>query len=166
MKKKTIPITDIIEYLLLTLVLSILSHCIFQLFEEYDHSRISILSKLFNPTEDHSKMKKRKNSSIVLDISCEKEIKKTTQANKIRLRGSLCDFKSKPQRNTTSFKEKNQITILNEKNHFLATVFKKTNKRKYSTDYIEVDSGVNLINISMINSYGDKIEQKIEIIKK
>ena len=166
MQNKERFITRFIEYIILNLVLMIFFHSIYHVVYKNENFNLNVFSKFFHFIENHPKEKKRKISFLVIDVSCETEIKKITQANQIRIQGSLCSTQKKSQRNIASLKEKNEITVLNEKNHFLATIFKKKNKKQYSTDYISIEPGINLIHISMIDSHGNEIQQKIEIIKK
>ena len=90
--------------------------------------------------------------SVVLDFTCEK--RKSVQdvaGGLLRLRGSSC------------FKEGwKDFTITNKTNGFTAAVI-FLNHKKFTTDFIDLNEGVNELNIQAKDSKGETVTQTLNV---
>lgn len=91
-----------------------------------------------------------------LDLPCDRSFNKEMQANRVRLLGTFCDKTQLPSRLV-------KTQIVNNTNHFNATVFTDTDNGKYSTDYIPLEPGVNGVHVEFSYLDGKSFTQEISL---
>lgn len=129
-----------------------------------------VLSKLLSEPDDYQTFVKKNNlrspSSIV-------EKKTEAQDQKLAII-AFCDPKTLHLKSTTHLlmleltsclplKEKYLLRIKNETNGFKAQVF-KVNSKKFKTDFIQLNQGINKILLEGVLKDGQKIVQTLEIL--
>lgn len=96
------------------------------------------------------------NSSV--DIQCEMNPQKTVQSSKVRILGPLCGAKNSAENLT-------HAEVINTTNQFHATVFNNTESVKFSTDYIPLVVGPNLVHLEFAYGDGKKLSQEVMILR-
>lgn len=91
-----------------------------------------------------------------LDLPCERSFNKDIQANRVRLLGTFCDKTLQPTKLIKSL-------IVNNTNHFSATVFTDTDSGKYSTDYIPLEPGENGVHLEFSFLDGKSFTQDLSL---
>ena len=97
------------------------------------------------------------------DLQCNANSDQATDASKLRLTGELCPDGRSPSSVTPPHID--QITVTNTANKFTATVFTDSNAGKFSTDYIPLNTGKNLIQIQFAYPGGKISTQNLTIDK-
>lgn len=98
----------------------------------------------------------------MIEVGCgSAEAQSETGAAKVRLTGSLCGAPAgvedpRPQ----------QATIANEANHYQATVFADPSSGKFSTDYIPMQPGRNVVRVDFKYAGGRSFSQTLAIERK
>ena len=95
------------------------------------------------------------------DLTCTEEAKKETTAEKIRLSGSFCAAAPAPDDSNAPLK----TSVVNDANHYAATLFQDGKRQNYSTDYIPLAKGTNPIRIEFTGVPGKSFSQRLEVIK-
>jgi len=96
----------------------------------------------------------QRSSLEMIKIGCNPSEHYKTSAAQIQLNGSLCGVN-----------EKNLIKadIVNMSNQFHATVFSQSDSNQFSTDYIPLNAGENIIQTNFIDPNGKTFSQQIVI---
>lgn len=96
-----------------------------------------------------------------IDLTCTEDAKKETTAEKIRLAGSFCSAAPAPDDTHSPLK----TSVVNDANHYAATLFQDGKRQNYSTDYIPLTKGSNPIRIQFTGAPGKTFSQRLEVIK-
>ncbi len=100
------------------------------------------------------------------EVRCEENVDQSTQADKLRLTGSVCAPQGGRQpASVGSDLPLNQVTVTNLANKFSATVFSDQAGGKYSTDYIPLNAGRNPIEVLFTYAGGQTSTQSFVVEK-
>lgn len=129
----------------------------------YDHSDFTAAALTpmnSNPISEGGRQLASFSSPIAtLDIPCDEAQKKETHATKLRLKGILCGWSPKMGNATLA-----KASIINTANQYSATVFTETESGKFSTDYIPLSTGENIIKFEFTYKNGKTISQTMSIV--
>ena len=101
---------------------------------------------------------------VAFEIPCNKLVDENTQANKIRLKGAMCDHGNRSHELINS-RHPLKSSIINQANQVEATVFADPLNGKYSTDYIPLNNGSNRIELRFAYPDGKLFSQEILVNK-
>ncbi len=91
-----------------------------------------------------------------LEVNCDKPLEAQTTASKVRLTGALCGMSSEAENAGPA-----KLSVNSESSKFSATVFTDSSTGKFSTEYIPLAQGRNVIHLSFDYSDGKSIKQEI-----
>ena len=95
---------------------------------------------------------------MMVELKCEPSLERQTSANKLRLTGDLCGAST-----PSDLSKLVKTQIFNASNHFTATVFTDTASSKFSTDYIPLAAGKNLVRVEFQFQGGRTISQDLNV---
>ncbi|MGK5086961.1 hypothetical protein WDW86_05340 [Bdellovibrionota bacterium FG-2] len=163
-----------VEILILLAVTAIFGNSIYTLFYDpfYNRSLISLPS-VFSPLVPSSAIatkplpgtaSNRAPASVTtapssftsLEVNCDKPTEVQTTASKVRLTGALCGMTSELETATSP-----RLSVNSESPKFSATVFTDASTGKFSTEYIPLAQGRNVIHLSFDYSDGKSVKQEI-----
>lgn len=96
-----------------------------------------------------------------MGIDCESQTTLPTSALRLRLTGPLCGIETGPNGNPALTKS----VVVNKTTHYAATVFADSGVGKFSTDYIPLKAGPNLIHLEFSYANGQGISRDITVQK-
>jgi hypothetical protein len=146
-----------------SLVAFILCNSVYSLFQDDQGFKLAALTPMATgPTSTHANRAPASVSKPLdsFEAGCGAQIGYETSASKLRIIGQLCGRPegAKPHPSL-------KIKLKNLTNQFNATVFTDTPNNKFSTDYIPLDSGKNLIQATFHYGSGNQATQEITVNK-
>lgn len=156
--------TNPVEIAIFLAVTTVFVNSVYKLFYESPNFKATALTKMEgNPTSEGrvlASSAQNSQSFLNLDLKCEAQSDQETLASKVRLSGTLCGTDVQ-----TDGGKLMKTLVSNTSNKFNATVFTDVNAGKYSTDYIPLNSGKNLIHIEFTYRDGKVVGQDFSITK-
>lgn len=149
-----------IELLILVMISGIFIHSLYQFF--YDQPVVNpsaLVPMKANPISEGRSPASTQKNLLTLELECAPKGEKITSAQKARLSGRLCGNPS------SSGAQLLNASISNLTNQFNATVFAQTDSNQYSTDYIPLAVGKNIIHLEFSFGSDKKFTQDYTIIK-
>jgi len=144
-----------IEVGVFTVLILFFIYSVYTLFYGWQESYSDQLNTIEPLTQNGNRSLASFSSSFFhLEVPCEKSFTETTSAKKVRILGHICGINQ----------SKNKLIkteIINKSNNNLATVFTDTHSKKYSTDYIPLDKGQNVINLKFYYYGGKTVSNQI-----
>ena len=92
-----------------------------------------------------------------VDFTCQKDGEASVRASRIRIAGPICGMESGARIASTS--------VLNSANQFRATVFTDLGLRRFSTDYIPLNSDKNRIQVQFKFADGKLLSRELVLHK-
>ncbi len=150
-----------VEIVILLTILGIFMSSVYSLLYDRRGFHPAALSPMTsNPISEGRAPSSVSQSLLTVQVPCDRYLDRDTLANKIRLSGALCGTEP-----TLNGNQPLKATIVNNVNHYEATVFTDSNNNKYSTDYIPLSQGKNVIHIEFSYVNGKSIAQDIQVMK-
>ncbi len=152
-----------IEVVFLSVISLIFINSVYSLV--YDHHGFSALA--LRPMASHPNSEGRALASVTssllnFDFDCEKAPSETTSATRIRIMGPICGFNPNTANEGMGLPK---VTVKNRTNRNTATVFSDNASGKFSTDYISLEAGENIIYVEVRLGSGKPITREIRITK-
>jgi len=150
-----------VEVVILTVVAFVSVNSVYHLF--YDHpsyTPIALTPMNSNPTSEGRQLASISRPLLNMEIQCNETSNQETSANKLRLKGPICGVT--PEISGSSLVK---TSIINTSNQFNATIFTDIASGQFSTDYIPLKSGENLIRFEFSYESGKTISQDIHVTR-
>jgi hypothetical protein len=150
--------TNPVEYGIFATVTLLFAHSIYA-FLYHDEVRFTALapSNGVQQTEGRS-LASIQPATLNLEMSCDKPTGSETTAPRLRLTGSLCG-------GTTQAPVK-AAAITNTTNHYAATVFNEAATSKFSTEYIPLANGDNVIRVDFMRQDGKSETRTVTVTRR
>jgi hypothetical protein len=148
-----------VEVAIFSIVTLVFANSVYNLFYDRDTFHPKTLTPMeANPLSEGKRTLASAASANLfnLDVPCDHSLSKEIQSDRVRLLGTFCDKTLQPGRLLKS-------QIVNNTNHFNATVFTDTESGKYSTDYIPLEPGENGVHLEFSFLDGKSFSQEINI---
>ncbi len=151
-----------IEVCIFGLVGLVLINSIYHLF--YDHSAFTanaLTAMKSNAFSDGRQLASTSQNLSSIQIQCDENPPQETSSSKLRFKGPICGMNS--ERSGSSLIK---TTFINSSNQFAATVFTDLRAGEFSTDYIPLVAGDNLIHFEFAYKDGTPVSQDMHLNRK
>jgi len=130
-----------------------------QVFEEKPLDRVAMLSPMAsNPISSAGRAPASTEPLLgSVDFTCQKDGEASVRASRIRISGPICGMEAGARIASTS--------VLNSANQFRATVFTDLGSRRFSTDYIPLNSDKNRIQVEFKFADGRQLSRELVLHK-
>ncbi len=150
--------TNPVEYGIFATVTLLFAHSIYS-FLYHDEVRFTALSPVTSkPYAESRALASISPATLNLDMSCDKPTGSETTAPRLRLTGPLCGG--------TAQVPMKAAAITNTTNHYTATVFNDADAGKFSTEYIPLTAGDNIIRVDFIGQDGKSETRTVTVNRK
>ena len=151
-----------VEIVIFLVALVCFSHSLYNLifFTQSGHGAPALLSMTANPISEGRTLASTSKAFSYLDLSCDPNQTLKTEASKVRLSGALCDLPAVSESNRLE-----KTAIVNVTNRYSATVFTDLNAAKYSTDFIPLNLGANMIHLEFFYKNGKTVSKDLVLTK-
>jgi hypothetical protein len=152
-----------IEVAFLSVISLIFMNSVYSLvYHQHGFRAAALTAMASHPTSEGRALASVTSSLLHLTLDCDKSIPETTEANKVRVSGNICGFNP-----SLAFDGSPQpkVAVKNKTNENAATVFPDTASGKFSTDYISLETGENVIHVEIRLGNGKTISREIIINK-
>jgi len=134
-------------------------HSLYDLFYTHTGLNPSTLPPMSsNPISEGRSPATQPISLATLSTNCNESQSFATQANKIRLTGTLCGINNSGDDNNLK-----KTTLKNSTTTYEATVFASPSNSKFSTEYIQLNQGENKLHLEFLYSDGNRFSQDLTI---
>jgi hypothetical protein len=150
--------TNPVEYGIFATVTLLFAHSIYSFFY-HDEVRFTALAPVTSkPYSETRSLASISPATLNLEMSCDKPTGTETTAPRLRLTGPLCG--GTPQVPMKA------AAITNTTNHYTATVFNDADTAKFSTEYIPLTNGDNVIRVDFIGQDGKSQTRTVTVSRK
>ncbi|MEO7163290.1 MAG: hypothetical protein ABI041_10260 [Bdellovibrionia bacterium] len=150
-----------IEVTFLSVISLIFMNSLYSLVYDNHGSKGATLTPMAShPTSEGRAIASVSSSLLNITLDCDKSVTESTSATRVRVSGLICGFNpSLVSENSVPPK----IAVKNKTNQNAATVFIDHASGKFSTDYISLDAGENIIQVEIKLGTGKTISKEILI---
>ena len=152
-----------IEVAFLSVISLVFMNSVYSLVYDHPGFKAAALSPMASlPTSEGRAIASVSSSLLNLNFDCDKTLPETTAATRVRVSGLICGFNPVVSPEAAA---PPQIAVKNKTNHNTATVFPDPASGKFSTDYISLEAGENVIHVEIRLGTGKTISREIVIRK-
>jgi hypothetical protein len=132
-----------IEYGIFATVTLLFAHSVYSLLYTQEEFRFAAMTPMAsNPVSESRAPAGTIPAFANIELKCDGTDDQVTRAGRLRLSGPLCGGE--------------KAVVMNDTNRFAATVFTDTDSKKFSTDYIPLNTGRNVIKVDFATKTGSQ----------
>jgi len=153
-----------VEFLIFAFFAAVFTNSLYNLFYDHQGNPVGDKLTLTAPAAPAAEVA----GAYSLELKCDATNERATDSSKLRITGMLCTNTGSVDSRSPASKEDlkvSTISVSNENNHFNATVFTDFGGSKYSTDYIPLSSGKNVLKVVYTLESGKTINQSLTVTK-
>jgi hypothetical protein len=149
-----------VEIVIFLIVAGVFCHSIYGLFyDSHGFTPAALKPMAANPISEAPRTPASASQAFLnLEIKCAQSHDQDTTAGKVRLAGPLCGTDG-----STPATQLTKTSVMNAANQFSATVFTDVNSAKFSTDYIPLTTGKNVLHLEFTYRNGKAVTQDLTI---
>ncbi len=157
--------TNPVEIAIFSIVTLVLFHSLYTLFYDdkpfYHASLAQAIAAQQTDQVQREPASSQAPALLEVKIDCETPVKiESTSANGVKISGPLCGTDLEESGNKLA-----ETNIVNATNHFSATVFTDTELGKFSTDYIPLTVGNNVLKMNFKYASGEHFDNEFVVTK-